>query len=141
MASQNMLSFEREPETKNKYKNALDRISEIFDPDKSKKILVSHAKGIKFLDPEEINFIEAKGSYTIFHFKDGGSLMDSKTLKSAEMKLENKGFFRLHKSYLVNLNSISEYINQDGHFVLLEDGSKLPVARKRLKDFLETIKR
>ena len=44
-------------------------------------------------------------------------------------------FFRIHKSYLVNLNYIKTYNKVERHFVVMDNGTKLEVATRRTEEF------
>ncbi|MFT5627596.1 MAG: two-component system LytT family response regulator, partial [Dokdonia sp.] len=47
-------------------------------------------------------------------------------------------FFRIHNSYIINLNKIKEFIKSEG-YVVMESNYKIPVARQRKSDFLEKL--
>jgi two-component system, LytTR family, response regulator len=46
----------------------------------------------------------------------------------------------VHKSYIVNMDMIKEYISEDGHILELKNKVQLPVARNRVSAFLKTLK-
>ena len=73
------------------------------------------------------------------YFKDGSNLMVTKTLKEIEQKLEEFGFVRTHKSHLVNLRSIMNFI-KDEMMVVMEDGVKVPVSKRKKESIMEVIK-
>ncbi|MEM6686264.1 MAG: LytTR family DNA-binding domain-containing protein, partial [Bacteroidota bacterium] len=56
-----------------------------------------------------ILYCEAAGSYTYMHLKSKERLMISKNLKYLEDLISHADFFRVHRSYLVNLKQIKEY--------------------------------
>lgn len=64
-----------------------------------------------------------------------------RSLKEIENLLRNKGFFRVHHSYVVNLNYMDRYLKGDGGEIIMNDGSCIPVSRHRKQDFLERIER
>ncbi len=66
-------------------------------------------------------------------------IMVSKTLKHIEDLLPKEVFFRIHKTYLVNLNYVEKYIRTDGHKVILDDGTQLDVANRRIDDFVTAL--
>lgn len=49
-----------------------------------------------------------------------------------EAHLQDKGFFRCHKSFLVNLNCVDGYGHQE---LILENGEKIPIAKRRQTAF------
>ena len=52
-----------------------------------------------------------------------------------ETLLEDAGFVRIHKSYLINLLHVKEYIRGEGGSVLLSNGHEVEVSRRK-KDLL-----
>jgi two-component system LytT family response regulator len=105
------------------------------------RISISHVKGIKIVKTADIIYLEADGNCTRLHFADGSSYFDTRTLKIYEEMLDEKNFYRIHKSYLINLDYLKEYISEDGHFAVLNNAVKLPVGRARAADFTATIKK
>lgn len=63
------------------------------------------------------------------------------TLKELENLLKNKGFFRVHHSYIVNLYYMDRYIKGDGGEIIMIDGSSVPVSRNRKQEFMERIEK
>ena len=84
--------------------------------------------------------LEASGNCTTIYFKDGTRYLDTRTLKTYEEMLDESKFARIHKSHIINLNELSEYLNEEGHFAILKNGLKLPIARNRVTDFIKMLK-
>jgi two-component system LytT family response regulator len=108
--------------------------------DLPRKIAVSGSDGISILKIDDIIRLESSSNYTTFILKDGTKMLVSKTLKEFESVLSDHNFERVHKSHLVNLNLIKRYIPTDGGFVILEDGTKLPVANRKKEELLKKFK-
>ncbi len=53
-----------------------------------------------------------------------------------EDRLRDKGFFRCHKSYLINLNQVASYNRQE---VLLDSGERIPIAKRRYDGFCQEL--
>lgn len=106
----------------------------------SSRITIHHTKGIKIIDDEEILYLEADGNCTQLFFTDGTRYMDTRTLSVYENLLNPQKFFRVHKSYIINLRHIKEYINDNGYFALLKNNVKVPVSRSRNTDFVGRLK-
>jgi two-component system LytT family response regulator len=82
---------------------------------RSNKIALHNVSSISFIDLDLILFFKADGSYTEVFLKDGKTIVTSKSLKHFENVLsDNQQFYRCHKSYIVHLKYISEYIKSDG---------------------------
>lgn len=64
-----------------------------------------------------------------------------KTLKNLEYMLPEMMFFRIHKSYIVNLNYIKSYTKMNGYKITLENGVRLNVATRRNDEFLKALTR
>ncbi|MUP45433.1 response regulator transcription factor [Gramella sp. BOM4] len=101
------------------------------------KIPLHFADRTLFLKISEIIFCKSDGNYTEIFLKNGQKEVLSKKLKYVQELINDPVFFRVHHSYLVNLKYIQEYFKNEGHYLVLEDGSSIPVARSRKKELLE----
>ena len=102
------------------------------------RIALSTSNGIHLFNIRDIIRCESKDNYTQFHFKNQKPLLISKTLKEYEELLSTHGFERIHQSHLINLKYLKSYIKQDGGYVLMSDGSNLPIAQRK-KDRLKAL--
>ncbi len=66
---------------------------------------------------------------------DASTIVVSRTLKDIEEILEDYSFFRIHHSYLVNINEINKYVKGEGGYVVMSDASTIDVSRSK-KEFL-----
>ena len=57
----------------------------------------------------------------------------------SELIFKHKGFIRIHKTHLINLNFIDQYIRKEGGSVLMKDGSLLPVAVRKKEILLSEL--
>ena len=127
-----------------KYKKTLkkqyDNLLKNLDPEQLvvRKISLSTSDKIHLIDVDDIIRCESDNYYTIIFFKDGTSLMVSKTLKDMEQKLEEYDFVRTHKSHLVNMRCIMNFI-KDEMMVVMTDGTKVPVSKRKKEKILEVI--
>ncbi|MEZ5016163.1 MAG: LytTR family DNA-binding domain-containing protein [Flavipsychrobacter sp.] len=95
--------------------------------------------GLKFVPINTIMRCEAKGTYTHFFFDKNESILVSKSLQVYENLLKEHGFFRIHKSHLVNLKYIKEYIKGRGGHIVMKDNTTIGVALRKKEDFLKRI--
>ena len=98
------------------------------------------ADGLRFVELADLIYLEAEGAYTHVILKDGTKLLISKKLKEFETILsDNKNFFRIHRSYVINTDAIQQYIKSDGGSILMSNNISVPVARERKDDFQKLI--
>jgi two-component system LytT family response regulator len=60
-------------------------------------------------------------------------------LKQYEDLLGEHNFFRIHNSYLINLNAVKKYIRGEGGSVVLENDITLDVSKRKKEAFLSRI--
>jgi two-component system LytT family response regulator len=130
-AIQKILKFNSRILTSNK----LERFLTNFNQKQNKKITLSTGGKLVFLDIEDILFIESDGNYSTFNLKNNQKLVVTKKLKAVNDLLPENTFFRIHNSYIVNLNKIKEFMKSEG-YIVMESNHKIPVARQRQSDFL-----
>ncbi len=87
---------------------------------------------------QDILRLEADRSYTYIHLSGKKPFIASKTLKHFEDMLDEFDFIRTHKSHLVNPKHIVR-ISNDNEFVLLTDGSKVEVSRRKKEEVLHQL--
>lgn len=107
--------------------------------ERSQKIILSTAEMIHVIDVDDIVRCESDNYYTHFFFLDGRKLLISKTLKENEDLLSPYNFIRPHKSHLVNIKYIKSYVRQDGGYILMNDGTRIPVSRRKKDKMMEII--
>lgn len=106
----------------------------------SKRIGLPYAEGIKFIDFDKIIMIEANGMYTNVYEENSEAILVSKPLRFFIDRLENMiVFYRPHRSYIVNLKFIKEYIKRDGGYIVMENGKMISVPKEKRDEFLELI--
>ena len=63
----------------------------------------------------------------------------SRSLKEVEEMLAEHSFFRVHHSWLANLNEIEKFIKTDGGYLIMSDGSTVDVSRSRKEMLLKKL--
>lgn len=105
----------------------------------SPKIILSTSEKINIIKVDDIIRCESDNYYTMFYFTNGKRLLVSKTLKEHEELLSEHNFIRPHRSHLINVKYIKSYLKSDGGVILMEDGSKIPVSRRKKEYIMEII--
>lgn len=134
-------TFTNNPGNYETYFSSLQNLADRLLKNKSNnRIAISHTKGVKIIEEADLAYLEASGNCTMLYFKDGTRYLDTRTLKVYEEILDDMAFYRIHKSYIVNMDMIKEYLSEDGHIIELKNNVQLPVARNRVSAFLKTLK-
>lgn len=103
------------------------------------KIGIGMSDKILFVNIPDILYCEASGSYTNVFLQDGTKMVASRSLGDFETQLSHNKFFRIHHSYLINLNRVKEFQRHDGGYVIMENNKQLEVSQRKRKDFLQAI--
>ena len=101
-----------------------------------KKIIIKTTENIHLLDMKNIISCESDNSYTTIHTSEGDKIVVSKTLKDYEDLLADCGFYRVHKSFLINLLQIKRFERQDGGSIVMSNDLKIPVASRKRDELL-----
>jgi len=115
----------------------LNVLAENLQQEGPRKIALPWKGGFKVIDSEAVMRIKSDNSYSTVHLKDGSELVVTKSIGEFEEILNDFPFLRIHNSHLVNLDFLDAFSSKDGGLVVLKDGSELPIARRRLKEFKE----
>jgi len=104
------------------------------------KLTIPTGEGFLFTDIVDILYCRAVGNYTEFHLRDHRKIVSSHTLGYFTEFLNGNGFFRVHRSYLVNLAHIQMYKRGDGGSIIMNDGAEIEVSRNNKEAFLKIFK-
>lgn len=85
------------------------------------------------IDCENLVYAEVYGHTSVFVLGDGRRLTSKMPLDKLEYKLNKYGFFRCHKSYLINLRKVSSIRSNE---VVMTDGTTIMLSRGRKQEFL-----
>lgn len=107
---------------------------------KSNKISLADAERIHVVNIEEIVRCESFKNYTTFFLLDEKKITVSKTIKEYEEQLNDHDFLRVHHSHLINLNQIKEVIKVDGPYLIMQDGSNVPVSVRKKDSLMKKMK-
>lgn len=110
----------------NKLQLLLNNINENND-----KINISADGKVYLLDKDDVVMLKSDKSYTTIYLKSEQQILVSKTLKEVEKKFMFPEFFRVHNSYLVNLNHVKEYLKGLGGELIMTNGLTASISRNR----------
>lgn len=104
----------------------------------NKKIALATAEGIHIVLIDDIVYAQADNNYTTIVLNNKKQIIVSKPLKEYEELLTDKGFLRIHQSYLVNTQYV-QFFDKIEHMIQLNTNDILPVASRKKELLLQTI--
>ena len=103
------------------------------------KLALPTADGLVFVKVSEILYCQASSNYTEIILTENRKYIVSRTLKEYEDMLEEQNFYRIHHSYLINLNEIKKYVRGEGGYVIMNNDKSLDVSKRKKEGFLSRI--
>lgn len=94
---------------------------------------VETSSGTKILKINDILYAEVFRRETSFTLKNGNKVVSLIQLAAVEEQLSGKGFFRCHRSYLINMKHVENIAPPD---ITLTGGCVVPISKHRVKEFL-----
>jgi two-component system, LytTR family, response regulator len=94
---------------------------------------------IHIVNISDILRCESSINYTEFHFVNAKKLLVTKTLKEFEDLLSDQGFYRVHQSHLINTKYIKEFVKTDGGYLIMNDGSNVPVSTRKRPEVMKML--
>jgi DNA-binding LytR/AlgR family response regulator len=106
-----------------------------------RKIPTIKQNRVLLVDVLGVSFIRSEGHYTWVHNALGGQFCNL-TIGDLETRLDPNLFFRVHRSYIVNLSQVDEIVRDDGRITLRMMGStpvEIPVSRSSAARLMEQL--
>lgn len=98
---------------------------------KKKQLVVKTKNGEMMVSLKDLLYISAEDKYTVLYTKTQHFISDY-SLKKYEEQLNGKGFFRIHRKYLVNMY---HHKGIQTRKVVLSQDFKLPISKKRMAEY------
>lgn len=98
-------------------------------------IVISRERQKRKLFLDAVRYFEIKGRQIDIH-EENGIFTYYEQIGNLEKQLNGKGFFRCHKSYLLNLKHVDGYSRQEA---ILDNGERIIIAKRRYEEFCQTI--
>ena len=78
--------------------------------------------------------------YTKVFTKSEGELLVSKPLKFfVDCLKEMPEFYKPHRSYLINLKHIKQYVNQDGGYIIMDNNKTVSISKDKKDEFFQVM--
>jgi two-component system LytT family response regulator len=93
------------------------------------RIVVKLGSKIKVIPVDTVLYIESQDDYVMIYTNEG-KYLKQQTMKYFEQHLDSSKFSRIHRSYLVNINTIKqlELYEKNSYLAVLSNGAKLKVS-------------
>jgi len=119
-----------------------DQLSLLFENMKNlsntvQRIALSTGDGLIFVNTSEIMYCQAESNYTNVVLTNKNKILVAKTLKDIDETLAGKDFFRVHNSFLININQIKKFVRGDGGYILMNDDTQITIARSKREEFFD----
>jgi DNA-binding LytR/AlgR family response regulator len=90
--------------------------------------------------PRKKHYLKADGSYTDIYLNNGSQLVVRKKLIEFEKLLPpTRKFFRSHRSFLVNLRRIKQFVRGDGGYLMMENDQEIPISREKKTELSDAL--
>ena len=123
------------PIDESKLRHVLEKAVCKTETHSSEYMMISIERQKKKLYLDDICYFEIRGRKIDIHKADD-TLTYYEQIGILEKNLQGKGFFRCHKSYLINLRHVDTYNRQE---VTLDNGEKIMIAKRRYDGFIKEI--
>lgn len=103
-------------------------------------LLIRENERERFVKTADINWVKAEDKDVVIHVSGGQRLIRHEAISDLAKRLDPKQFLRIHRSYVVNINSIREIVSlsRRRYLVVLHDGTELGMSRSRHKRLFES---
>jgi len=117
-----------------------DKLQSLFSNlNKNDKINISADGKIYLLDRDDVIMLKSDKSYTTVFLIDNKEILVTKTLKEVEKKFAFPEFFRVHNSFLVNMNHVKEYLKSLGGELIMSNGMSASISRNKKAELLKRL--
>lgn len=130
-----------QPKEDNALENKLQMLLNNLGPTTSsnEKIHISADGKVYLLEKEEVVMMEADKSYTTIYLNNGQEIVVSKILKEVEKSFQFPRFYRVHNSYLINLDHVKEYLKGLGGELIMSNGKTASISRSKKAELFQKL--
>lgn len=103
----------------------------------AQKIALNLGDKMLLVNTSDIVYLESDGNFTWVHMLNDSKHYASRSLKEFDQLLNTQGFFRTHKSFLINITHIQSYTQKDAYEIVMSNQKKVPLAQRKKTPFLD----
>jgi two-component system LytT family response regulator len=101
------------------------------------RVALTTGDGLIFVPTSDIIYCEAESNYTNVVLSGGKKILVSKVLKDIDEVLSGPDFYRVHSSFLININRIKKLVRGDGGYIVMDNDAIVNISRSKRQDFME----
>lgn len=101
------------------------------------RIALTTGDGLIFVTTADIIYCEAESNYTNVVLTGGKKILVSKVLKEIDEVLSGPDFYRVHSSFLININRIKKLVRGDGGYIVMDNDATVSISRSKRQEFME----
>ena len=101
------------------------------------RIALTTGDGLIFVPTADIIYCEAESNYTNVVLTGGKKILVSKVLKEIDEVLSGPDFYRVHSSFLININRIKKLVRGDGGYIVMDNDATVSISRSKRQEFME----
>jgi len=96
---------------------------------------------VYFIQPDDIVYLKSAGRYTEFYLRDKKrKIISPRPIGQYEILLSEDQFYRIHNSFLINLNALININKRAGNYCELSNGVSLPISRRRFEGLIKLMR-
>jgi len=115
-----------------KLKRTIDDARHITESSKNGFIRIETREDDRFIPFNDLLYIESLNRALYAHTREN-SYKFNRPISQIDRELAKEGFFRIHKSFIVNLAHIKR-LDKSSKTVVLSTGHEIPVAKEKIRD-------
>lgn len=101
----------------------------------SGRVIIPSVEGYLVIPTQDIIYCHSNSNYTEFQLINNRRITSGYTMAHFEEMLRGHNFFRVHRSYMINLAFVKMYKKGDGGTVIMNDGYEIEVSRSNREAF------
>ena len=132
----NALDYLLKPISEKRFNQAVEKLSKESKND-AENDLIDHKIFVKdndrcwLIDIQQVRYFQSQGNHSQIHFDDHKPMV-YRPLSQIEQRLPDKQFFRVNRSYIININCVKniEAYGNSGLLLTMDDGHEIDVSRR-----------
>ena len=106
-----------------------------FSLQRDKKVVAKDKNVSRLVDIEKITHLTCESYITTVHIINNEDITVSRLLKYFEIELAEYGFLRANRNTIVNAKNVSGFRNGSEGYIVLVNGEKIKISRRKMHVF------